>query len=347
MLPAFSVIGNIVLKGSNDNLTWITAASSNFRLVERGVRFLDGPARRDLGLRYDYTAPWPLVSRTICTSLFFALGCIGTALNGALASLLRVDTRALGKAVFGSFCLALSLQSLVAGAGFLALDAPDAAFLPFNEAAAYLALAAMLIRFEAFFFDSLGSVAWYLLACRAAADWLIFHDPGYLLADPPVEAIAFALVAAVFLKLRKRFLYTAVIDVEQDRAALDAAWARLLAEPEEREAIERLAAAADRAAGACAGAHARQLNRARRAGAGAGPGILRRLQVMAGWLASARADRGVAGALGGPGPGGGPGLDEDGADGSVAGEVDPGAPVGSIDQLYSQVGEGTWSNCFE
>ena len=299
MLPAFSVIGNIVLKGSNDNLTWITDASSNFRLVERGVRFLDGPARRDLGLRYDYTAPWPLVSRTICTSLFFALGCIGTALNGALASLLRVDTRALGKAVFGSFCLALSLQSLVAGAGFLALDAPDAAFLPFNEAAAYLALAAMLIRFEAFFFDSLGSVAWYLLACRAAADWLIFHDPGYLLADPPVEA------------------------------------------------IERLAAAADRAAGACAGAHARQLNRARRAGAGAGPGILRRLQVMAGWLASARADRGVAGALGGPGPGGGPGLDEDGADGSVAGEVDPGAPVGSIDQLYSQVGEGTWSNCFE
>jgi hypothetical protein len=229
-VPAtFSIIGNIVLEGSNDNLTWTTAASSNFRLVEKGVRFLDGPVRRDPGLRYDYTPPWPLITRTICTSLFISLGSIGTALNGALASVFRVDTRTLGRAVFGGFCLALSLQSLAAGAGFLALGAPDAAFLPFNEAATYFALAIALVLAETFFFDCLGAVAWYLLACRAAADWLIFRDPQYLLADPPVEAIAFAIVAAAFLELRKRFLLTAVVDVEQDRAALDAAWARVLA----------------------------------------------------------------------------------------------------------------------
>ena len=342
---SFSFTGNIVLLGSNDNLTWTTAASSNFRVVGNGVRFLHGPSRRDPGLRYDFRPPWPLITDTVTSSILFALGCIGTALSGAYTWLCRVDTNVLGKSVFLGFAVALSIHSFAVGAGYLCISMPNYAFVPLSQGAVFLLIAAVLHFREAFFFDTLRSVALFSIACRVVSDCAFFDDSGNLLADPPVQSLAFFVVGSIFASLRRRFLLTAVSDVGSDRASLDAVWARLQADPDERGALERLAAAAAAAAISCVPVQARQLNRARRAARREGSWARRWIPAPTGWPPNGSAawpgDRApdsvcLTEGTGLPGASG-----ENAADGTEPGEVDVESPVMSLDQLYSQV-RGWW-----
>ena len=190
---------SFLLLGSDDLSAWAIAGSSNFRRVSKGVRFLSGPPQPVSGTRFDFRAPWPLFTYSVTAPLLFGLGCLATALCGTCAWLWRVDTQAAGRAVFVGFCALLGLHALAVAAGFAALGAPRDAFLPLNDCAVFLLLAAVLARREMLFFDALRALAWYGLACRVAADWGLHADPAYLLADPPVQPIAFAVVGALFV----------------------------------------------------------------------------------------------------------------------------------------------------
>jgi cell division protein FtsB len=320
-----------LLMGSGANGSWDIVGSSAYRFAPTQIRLLNREVLFSGNKwSFDYLPPWPLIASNVMNYLLLAVACAGSAVLGAL------QQAELSRQFFTWFFLIIALSELIAGIGFIAVQQAENAALLLLRAICYSILSAALWRAEAVFFDWLRVLTAMNLIGRVLDDCVVSNDCSFLAVNPPADDVFFFLAAVFFTLRRHRILVRRVRAVQPDQALLDAEWQRLLSVPSERAALQRLAEEVEAVRAECPSRPAQQLNR---------PIVLptqlpaqpaaaedARTGALLGWLklVGRRLEAGRHAAADA----------EDELDGwrkTMAGQADPGRPVHSLDQLYSQV----------
>jgi hypothetical protein len=325
----------MLLRGSNDDgETWRTVGqTAKFRVVSSGVRFLDSDLSEAVGgsVTYDFGPPWPLFAHSYMYRILLAIGCFCAGLLGSLRSICT------GKYVFlvtGGLC---SLNAMIAGVGYVLLGLSRDSFTPFLYSVIFLLATIILWKFSKYFFHAVVMLAMVSVVGRYIQDCSIYDDCSFLSDSPPIWPILLAAIGTLILLIRSLLLVHLIRSISSDQAGFDIRWWETMQNPVERTILEHLHSAIMRITTTSEPGIARQLNRRR-----IGETSIKRES----WVSALPPESNCLssqghcvekGRHGGRNPlRAGEDAALDSGNSTVAGQLDAGRPVDSLDQLYAQ-----------
>jgi hypothetical protein len=294
--------------GSNSSVYYLVG-SSDLRFAKSNVRFLNAPVPMKRKMIFQYHPPWPWYVTEHLVTIFWALVCFGTGMCGALNAPLAARRISL----WGS--CGLSLIHVSCAIGYLSLGLSREAFFSWINVFLYTTVSAVLNFKEVYFTDACAVLGIFSVMTRVVSECAVFQDCPFLLVDPPVSGVGFAILGGVSIVRRSQFFARAVKGVQQDKAAFDATWGELIAA--DRDGLDRIDSAARKVAQSCPSRQARHFNRERSTCTSSGSSVS---QMVSRVFQSA--------------------PEESATDlfrcKSIPGTTDESAPVTSLDQLYAQ-----------
>ena len=209
----------------------------SMRWTSTGIRFINHSIERcPPHISFVFHPPWPWYFSGESIPYNICLG-VGFIIAGFGALWERVDE---STRLFVLFIHLVSLSLLVSFLGFLSHGMLRESFLPFWEFLAWTSLAASLSYASHAIIEVLLGISIFIFAGRMINDLALFQDPMYLLKQPgqPVACASFFLTGCLFWFRRRRLQCSAIAGMAEYTDMFDQCWIQLLAS--EGPALEQL-----------------------------------------------------------------------------------------------------------
>jgi hypothetical protein len=247
----------ITLEGSTNagDDKWFTVGASDFRWTKNRLRFLSPSLKHSdtAGtLALDYRPPLAWFAENIIRSCLLALGCICSALSGVLCF------PTIGRYFFFATCVCILLTDAAIATLYFCAGLNREAFNFVICAIAFSIVSWSLGRHEFFFSEACIVFGGLTLSGRIIRDCALFKDCTYLIDDFPLLEVLVLISGMLCAFSRQQFVRNAVLVIDSDREAFQAAWAGF----EEGVAVEGMSEIINDVYKA-GGSEARQYNRQR------------------------------------------------------------------------------------